>query len=234
MSHSCPDTFISNSTLLSPPTTTDNNTLAITHESSTTTTNYATTTNKKLSSNFFCYCGGEGSNHNNTTSTTSSNLLQWVSCSRCGQIMHGICAGFTSHNDLITNSISANPTRLCSERHCPFCQYELTHPNSNTNSVGNGGDDNLIGSRATLIVTPPAILNQWEREIQRHTRIESNNNDDDNTTTRPLKVLVYPGVKSICAMSNVQKLQSGAMKMLQPNYLADADSKFTCQITKVG
>ena len=150
-----------------------------------------------------CYCGCKETRHS----------LDWVRCSRCGQTMHGVCAGYISHNDLITNTSIGVP-RICDENHCPFCQYDL----------GQSSNDGLIGSRATLIVTPPSILNQWEREIKRHTLIRETSNEND--PGQPLKVIVYTGVKAIRSLSPAQAIQTGMVKFLLPNYLADADGKF--------
>ncbi|KAL7442692.1 hypothetical protein ACHAXM_009134 [Skeletonema potamos] len=65
----------------------------------------------------------------------------------------------------------------------------------------------VIKSRATLIVTPPSILTQWEREIARH--------------TKKLKVIVYPGMKDLCGSS------SSSNHLLNPRVLADADVVLT-------
>jgi hypothetical protein len=154
---------------------------------------------------YSCYCGCLG--------TTSS--LSWVKCSRCGQSMHGICAGYASQDDLVTHSLAGVP-RICDESHCPFCQHKL----------GQSGIGGLVSSRATLIVTPTSILNQWEREISRHTSISSVNCPD--SIGRPLKVIVYPGVKEICSTSHTQAIQSNVMQLLHPQKLADADGKTYC------
>ncbi len=145
-----------------------------------------------------CYCGQEESAH----------TLTWVQCSQCKQTMHGICAGFTSKTNLFENTSIGYP-RICDKSHCPFCEFKA-------------GLCERIGSRATLIVTPPSILNQWIREIKRHTSIKK---DDQDSIGESLKVRVYPGVKEICSTSHVKAAQTNCMKMLLPQYLADSDGK---------
>ena len=151
-----------------------------------------------------CYCGRDPTRHS----------LPWIQCYRCKQTMHGVCAGFTSLAELMSRTKDGGrKCRISDERHCTFCQYNI---------ACNGSDkDNLIGCRTTLIVTPPAILNQWEREIKRHISIGTNENQ------RALKVLVYPGVKVLTSLPHKQALQNEQMKMLLPSTFADADGKIT-------
>lgn len=66
----------------------------------------------------------------------------------------------------------------------------------------------IIKSRATLIVTPPSILTQWEREIARH--------------TKNLKVIVYPGMKALCGRSSSSTPHKD-FHLVSPRVLADAD-----------
>ena len=88
-----------------------------------------------------CICG---------RSTSYRDCLSWVVCKDCGEEMHGRCAGFTCENELVTNTEydSNSAIRVCSCEYCPTCA--ATKP--------------AVKSRATLIVTPPSILSQWERD----------------------------------------------------------------------
>ncbi len=61
-------------------------------------------------------------------------------------------------------------------------------------------------SRATIIICPPAILDQWAQEIKKH--------------TNQMRVLVYGGVEK---ESKRGRRHKDAMKLLHPEYLADAD-----------
>ncbi len=63
-----------------------------------------------------------------------------------------------------------------------------------------------IRSRATIIICPPAIMGQWAQEIKRH--------------TNHMKVLVYGGVEK---ESKRGRRHPDSMKLLHPEYLADAD-----------
>jgi SNF2 family DNA or RNA helicase len=63
-----------------------------------------------------------------------------------------------------------------------------------------------IRSRATIIVCPPSILDQWAQEIRKH--------------TSQMRVLVYGGVEK---ESKRARRHSDAIRLLHPTYLADAD-----------
>ncbi len=170
-------------------------------------------TNENRTSNAFeprfCFCG---------KSQTKSSL-SWVECCKCQETFHGVCVGFSSQEELNKNtepySECDDTIRICDESRCPFCQYS---------------DRSLINSRATLIVTPTSILNQWEREISRHTSIQNPTSDPNRSNRQPLKVLVYRGVKEICSISHSQALQNNDTKMLNPLYLVDTDGKILLRL----
>jgi SNF2 family DNA or RNA helicase len=63
-----------------------------------------------------------------------------------------------------------------------------------------------IRSRATIIICPPSILEQWEQEIKRH--------------TKQMKVLIYSGVEK---ESRKSRSNPAAMRLLHPSYMADTD-----------
>lgn len=159
---------------------------------------------------FICFCGRGGCN---------KNSLSWVLCNNCREPMHGQCAGFAGEQDFISNSkIIPNSTnakhsiRICDETRCPTCV-----------TAKHALADHLIESRATLIVTPPSILSQWEREIKRHTLV--NDSSDADNPVRPLRVKVYHGVKEICNLSHVQATEGYQRRLVHAHLLADADSK---------
>lgn len=65
----------------------------------------------------------------------------------------------------------------------------------------------------TRSVTPPAILAQWQSEIVRHTL--------DPHTGRPLKVVVYPGMRELCSLESSKP--HAQFTLVHPRILADAD-----------
>ena len=157
------------------------------------------------------------------------NGLSLVLCGSCDDPMHGVCAGFTSIEELLNetraewrgDSVCEKYTaRICSESRCPTCVF------SNRNK-------RLINSRATLIVTPPSILHQWEREIRRHTAIQPNIPQSmspivspNKPNKRPLKVLVYPGIRELYRKKpGTLDESSGQLicHLMHPDKLADAD-----------
>lgn len=131
-----------------------------------------------------------------------------VLCCRCNEPMHMQCAGFSGLTDMQASTkemryrkMYSNEQWSCwltdSYRQCPCC-------------VADRGD--VIKSRCTLIVTPPAILNQWEREIKRHTM--------DRRTGKSLRVMVYSGVEKVTKSRK-------NMTCLHPHHLADHDIVLT-------
>lgn len=155
--------------------------------------------------------------------------LSMVICRSCNEPMHGVCAGFTSMEELLketsvewrSDSVQEHyAVRLCSERHCPSCVYS---------SRENG----LIHSRATLIVTPAAIIHQWEREIGQHSAIPVDTlqpgslvASPDKHNKRPLKVVVYPGIRELYRKKpgTVDKTSGKPIcHLIHPDKLADAD-----------
>lgn len=121
-----------------------------------------------------------------------------ILCRSCKEPMHLDCAFFTSETDceqeeqIKYRQKFTNRTIhciMCSERSCPCCVAL---------------DERRIESGATLIVTPAAIIDQWNFEIARHTSQDSR-----------LKVVVYEGVKA-CQSKRKSYL-------LHPSLLANAD-----------
>mmetsp|Transcript_20650 Transcript_20650/g.44862 ORF Transcript_20650/g.44862 Transcript_20650/m.44862 type:complete len:1793 (-) Transcript_20650:162-5540(-) len=142
-----------------------------------------------------CICG---------RSNSYSNCLSWVVCAHCSGEMHGRCAGFESEEELVSKAKydSSLGVRMCARELCPTCV---------ASSVATNPTASIIESRATLIVTPPAILAQWQREISRHTKVSN--------TGKPLKVAVYPGVRDLCNPSSPHE----DFRLVHPRNLANAD-----------
>ena len=145
--------------------------------------------------------------------------LSFVLCRLCRNPMHGLCAGFMSMEQLVSETTLDDTTpldkdqlvRLCSDDWCPTC-------------VVTKKSEGLFKSRATLIVTPPAILSQWEREICRHTSRST------AEIQAPLKVVVYPGVRDLFR-SIPGKTDNALIRpechMVHTQILADADIVLT-------
>ena len=163
------------------------------------TTTTTTTTNvmkfEPIPDDEMCICG---------RNTAYKDCLSCVSCASCGMFMHGRCAGFTSEAELRANTQDGK----CASMYCVSCP-----------------GDGLIQSRATLIICPPAIANQWQREIARHTLVSN----------EPLKVLFYPGVKEL-AKSNTRTPHQD-FHLVHPHILANADviiTTFPTLMTELG
>ena len=159
-----------------------------------------------------CICGN---------SSSFSGCLSIVLCQSCQRPLHGVCAGFSSLEQLQMETCNTNgAVPLCSSNRCPTCVFTRTQE---TNE--------LIESRATLIITPAAILTQWEREIRRHASFATDAQDDLgcsrslSTFVKGLKVLIYPGVRELCTQGS--KFGSNAdlprIHLIHPHVLADAD-----------
>lgn len=127
-------------------------------------------------------------------------------CSSCDEPMHMHCAAFSSAEELRTETIGRRyrhrfsnkslDCRVCHPDRCPCCVA-------------------LKKSGATLIVTPPAILDQWEREIHRHARQPNGQN---------LRVVVYDGIKRLSQTKSSSKGRStSAIKCMHPAFLAETD-----------
>eukprot|EP00934_Nitzschia_sp_Nitz4_P001817 Nitzschia sp. Nitz4//scaffold202_size38995//10574//16522//NITZ4_007629-RA/size38995-snap-gene-0.90-mRNA-1//-1//CDS//3329541375//1817//frame0 len=160
-----------------------------------------------------CICG------RSISAFRSSKRDTIVICESCQEPMHWGCAAFNKERDQLSEwnsgimykkrfSTATFWCRLVPNEYCPCCQVFNPNELEATNNVIK------YRSRATIIVTPPAILNQWEREIQRHTR--------SPTQPNGLKVLVYDGVKALCAKPH-GKGGDEQMRLLHPRWLADAD-----------
>ena len=131
-------------------------------------------------------------------SSNYNGCLSWVVCSLCGEALHGRCAGFASEEMLLTSTKAGDRARVCSSDHCPSCVTAQSR---------------TIKSRATLLVAPNAILAQWQNEIVRHTL--------DPKTGRPLKVVVYPGMRELCSLESSKP--HAQFSLVHPRVLANAD-----------
>ena len=154
-----------------------------------------------------------------------------VLCCQCQEPLHMDCAGFDTLSELkakttpiMYRKMFSDQSWICyetphplHERFCPCCCATIAATAKTSPKGGNETTTQLIPSRATLIVTPPAILTQWEREIERHTQHPS--------TQRPLNVAIYHGVDRITKSRPKRgfKETRNEMKLLHPYFLADHD-----------
>ena len=136
---------------------------------------------------------------------TEKSTSHIVLCCQCHEPMHMECAGFSdfrslkhSNKEVTYRKMFSNQIWKCwvtrNYRNCPCCVAEK---------------NDVIESRGTLIITPPAILNQWDREIERHAR--------NNELGGPLKVAIYRGV------DKTTKSRRRDMNTIHPYMLADHD-----------
>jgi hypothetical protein len=119
----------------------------------------------------------------------------WVRCESCEDYMHGSCADFLSNDQMLMKTTKRKGSTIpwCSATRCPCCVGEtINHKYP-------------IHSRATIIITPPAILDQWHREIRRHVSLD-------------LKIIIYPGIREMCSKGKVPNV-----KYCHVKNLADAD-----------
>ncbi len=119
----------------------------------------------------------------------------WVRCESCEEYMHGSCADFVTYDEMLAKTIQkqGSTSLWCSATRCPCCVGQAINNKS------------PIRSRATIIITPPAILDQWQREIRRHVSLD-------------LKVIIYPGIREMCSKGKIPDV-----KYCHVKNLADAD-----------
>ena len=175
-----------------------------------------------------CMCGKDRS---------FKGCLSFVLCKSCREPMHGVCAGFETVEQLVAETTVEYPdgsfdkkelVRLCPDDWCPTCVFAKR-------------PEGLLKSRATLIVTPPAILDQWEREIRRHTSVENKEERvlpalaslmgiPNRSAKQSLKVVVYPGIRNLFrGMPGTpgDSSERPECHMVHPRVLADADVVLT-------
>jgi hypothetical protein len=140
----------------------------------------------------------------------------WLQCDKCKEVSHAFCAGFHTEEDILKNTrdeyFDASRCQACSVRRQ---RHGSTRTMSRSSTRSTTDDTSLVTSRATLIITPTAILDQWQREIRRHTTM----------TAADLKVVVYPGVRAMCG--NMTTKAAPDMTLSHPLNLANADIVLT-------
>ena len=131
-----------------------------------------------------------------------------IICPNCDEPFHMECAGFGSVQSMEDSSEPLEFHRMFTDdkwqcrvgKSEDFCSCCLS------------SKEKRFESRATLIVTPPAILGQWEREISRHVNAEK------------FSVAVYDGVEKICKLYGTRNDNFGnKVKYLHPSVLANND-----------
>jgi SNF2 family DNA or RNA helicase len=148
-----------------------------------------------------CICGNLIGFHSESIKSLGSIVV----CDTCEEPMHMNCAAFGSLDEMKSKTFSrcyrhvesdsSLQCLVCDKDHCPCCASK-------------------IESGATLIITPPAILTQWEREIHRHTR--------SVVTGLPLRVVIYDGIKRLSQLNAMPKVSS-SVKYMHARHLSDAD-----------
>jgi SNF2-related domain len=126
-----------------------------------------------------------------------------VFCKGCDEPMHLQCTCLESHDVAVSKKLILRRTSGNKQLECVLCEDCPCCIVANQKGT--------IKSRATVIVCPPAILDQWDREVKRHTRVRGGSS---------LKVAVYEGVESI---SKNQKRHASALRLLHPRFLANSD-----------
>ncbi|GAX16412.1 E3 ubiquitin-protein ligase SHPRH [Fistulifera solaris] len=131
-----------------------------------------------------------------------------VICKSCEEPMHWFCASFNTVHEMRSKTKAVHLRQrytnltiecgLCEDQLCPCCVFSKKRK---------------LKSAATLIVTPAAILNQWTREIKRHTL---------RADKTQMNILIYEGINRVTKMQGARKLDE-SIKLLHPKVLATAD-----------
>jgi E3 ubiquitin-protein ligase SHPRH len=139
-----------------------------------------TSTATSLQKHISCYCRGSGSTQGGkqTRCDDSRDLIQ---CHQCHTWQHSKCVGM----------MSADFESLIAQYQCPDCQIDSQQP--------------PLPIKATLIICPPAILQQWRNEIDLHVAADG------------LKVLLYDGVCG--ANRTLHGTDSQAISIIRPHHV---------------